>query len=162
MVARVRSLWTGETAQRNRLMAGSLAAVVIGVLLIVVGVIAGWGWTRIVGATLIMVGGGVLGTLLGLGAPHRQQIRAGIIAQRTVVAVIAAVIIALPVILALIAAIIGLFARSGGRGAASLAGGTVIALFLLVASLFSTLIAIRAVQRATYNRTERPQTGEGM
>ncbi len=51
MVARMRSLRAGETAQRNRLMAGSLAAVVIGVVLIVVGALAGWGWTRIVGAT---------------------------------------------------------------------------------------------------------------
>jgi hypothetical protein len=162
MGTRVRSLWAGETAQRNRAMAGSLAAGVIGVLLIVVGAIAHWGWTRIVGATLITVGGGVLGALIGLGAPHRAQIRAGIIAQRTLIAVIAAAIIALPVIVALIAAIIGLFARSGGRGAASLAGGTVLALFLLIASLFSVIIAIRAVQRATFTRTERPQTGEGV
>ena len=138
MVARVRSLWAGETAQRNRLMAGSLAAVVVGVLLIVVGALAHWGWTRIVGATLITVGGGVLGALLGLGAPHRQQMRAGIVAQRTLIAVASPpCVLALPVILALVAAVIGLFAKSGGRGAASLAGGTVIALFLLIASLFS-------------------------
>jgi hypothetical protein len=162
MATKVQSLWAGETAQRNRVMAGSLAAVVVGVLLIVVGTLAHWGWTRIVGATLITVGGGVLGALIGLGAPHRAQIRAGIIAQRTLIAVIAAAIIALPVIVALIAAIIGLFARSGGRGAASLAGGTVLALFLLIASLFSVIIAIRAVQRATFTRTERPQTGEGV
>jgi hypothetical protein len=162
MATKVQSLWAGETAQRNRVMAGSLAAVVVGVLLIVVGTLAHWGWTRIVGATLITVGGGVLGALIGLGAPHRAQIRAGIIAKRTLIAVIAAAIIALPVIVALIAAIIGLFARSGGRGAASLAGGTVLALFLLIASLFSVIIAIRAVQRATFTRTERPQTGEGV
>ena len=162
MVARVRSLWAGETAQRNRLMTGSLAAVVVGVLLIVVGALVHWGWTRIVGATLITVGGGVLGALLGLGAPHRQQMRAGIVAQRTLIAVAAGIVLALPVILALAAAVIGLFAKSGGRAAASLAGGTVIALFLLIASLFSVIIAIRAVQRATFKRTERPQTGEGM
>jgi hypothetical protein len=161
MGARVRSLWAGETAQRNRLMAGSHAAVVIGVLLIVVGAIAGWGWTRIVGATLITVGGGVLGALLGLGAPHRAQIRAGVVAQRTLIAVIAAIILALPVIAALVAALVGLFAKSGGRGAGSLAGGTILALFLLIASLFSVMIAIRAVQRATFTRTERPQVGEG-
>jgi hypothetical protein len=162
MVAQMRSLWTGETAQRNRAMAGSIAAVVIGVLLIVVGAIAHWGWTRVVGATLIVVGGSVLGALIGLGVPHRERVRAGIIAQRTLIAVVAAVFLALPVIAALVAAVIGLFARSGGRGAAALAGGTVIALFLLIASLFGVAIAIRAVQRATFTRTERPQTGEGM
>jgi hypothetical protein len=162
MSARVRSLWAGETAQRNRLMAGSLAAVVIGVLLIVVGAVAHWGWTRIVGATLITVGGGVLGALLGLGAPHRAQIRAGVVAQRTLIAIIASIILALPVIVALVAALVGLFAKNSGRGAGSLAGGTAIALFLLIASLFSVMIAVRAVQRATFTRTERPQTGEGM
>jgi hypothetical protein len=160
MGARVRSLWAGETTQRNRLMAGSLAAVVIGVLLIVVGAIAHWGWTRIVGATLITVGGGVLGALIGLGAPHRERVRAGIVAQRTLIAIVAAILLALPVIAALIAAIVGRFAKCGGRGAA-LAGGTVITLFRLIASLFSVMIAIRAVQRATFVRTERPQTGEG-
>lgn len=152
--------WFG-TAQRNRLMAGSVAAVVVGVLLIVVGALADWGWTRIIGATLITVGGGVLGTLVGLGAPHRARIRAGIVEQRTVIAVIAAVVLALPVILALVAALVGPFAKSGGRDAAALAGGTAIALFLLAASMFSTLIAIRAVRRATFTRTERPQAGEG-
>src|SRR3954470_9959496 len=111
MVARMRSLWAGETERRNQLMAASLAAVVIGVLLIVVGAIAGWGWTRIVGATLITVGGGVLGALIGLGAPHRARLRAGVVARRTLIAVIAAVVIALPVVLALGAAIIGLFAK---------------------------------------------------
>jgi hypothetical protein len=161
MGTRVRSLWAGETAQRNRAMAGSLAAGVIGVLLIVVGAIAHRGWTRIVGATLITVGGGVLGALIGLGAPHRERVRAGIVAQRTLIAIVAAILLALPVIAALIAAIVGLFAKSGGRGAAALAGGTVITLFLLIASLFGVAIAIRAVQRATFTRTERPQTGEG-
>ena len=95
-------------------MVGSIAAVVIGVLLIVVGAIAHWGWTRVVGATLIVVGGSVLGALLGLGAPHRERVRAGIIAQRTLIAVVAAVFLALPVIVALVAAVIGLFAGAAG------------------------------------------------
>lgn len=162
MVARMRSLWVRETARRNQLMTAALAGVAIGVLLIVIGAIADWGWTRIVGAMLITVGGGTLGTLVGLSAPHRQQARAWIIERRTLIALIAAAIIVVPVILALVAAVIGLFARGGGRGGAALAGGTVIALFLLAASLFSALIAIRAVRRATYNRAERPGAGGGM
>lgn len=160
-MTRLRALWAGETARRNRLMVAAITAVAVGVLLIVLGAIADWGWTRIVGATLITIGGGVLGTLVGLGAPHRERVRAGIITRRTPIAVIAAVILALPVVLALVATVIGLFAERGGRGAASLAGGAVIALFLLAASLFSALIAVGAVRHAAYNRTERPQTGEG-
>jgi hypothetical protein len=83
-------------------------------------------------------------------------------ARRTTIAIIAAVILVLPVLLALVAALIGLFAGSGNRSGGLLATGTVIGVFLLAATLFSTLIAIRATQRATFTLREAPavQIGE--
>jgi hypothetical protein len=157
----VRALWADEKAT-NRLRIGAITCVVVGVLLIIVGAVAGWGWTRIIGAGLITVGGGVLGVILGLAEPRREHLRTQIIERRVLIAVIVTLVLVLPVVLALVAAIIGLFG-GGDRSAGLLIVGTIIALFLLAATAMSAVIAVRAVQRATYKRTENPQiqTGEG-
>ncbi|MDQ6905942.1 MAG: hypothetical protein M3176_03850 [Chloroflexota bacterium] len=159
---RLTVIWSDDTAQQRRLIYASSAVVAVGVLLIVVGAIAEWGWTRIVGATLITVGGTALGILIAFVEPRRQRLHARLRAQRTVIAMVAAILLVLPVVLALVAALIGLVAGSGNRGGGLLAAGAMIALFLLVATIFSTLIAVRATQRASLTLRESPaiQTGE--
>ena len=151
-----------DTAQQRRLIYVSSAVVAVGIVVIVVGVIAGWGWTRIVGASLITVGGIALGILIAFVEPRRQRLHARLRAQRTTIAIIAAVILVLPVVAALIAALIGLFTGTGSRSGGLLAAGAIIGVFLLAATIFSTLIAIRATQRANLTLRESPatQTGE--
>ncbi|HEY8291962.1 MAG TPA: hypothetical protein VIG44_05720 [Thermomicrobiales bacterium] len=151
-----------DRAQQRRLIYASSAVVAVGVLLIVVGAIAGWGWTRIVGATLITVGGIVLGVLVAFVEPRRQRVHARLRAQRTTIAIIAAIILVLPVVVALIASLIGLFTGTDNRSGGLLAAGAIIGVFLLAATIFSTLVAIRATQRASLTLRESPatQTGE--
>ncbi len=155
-------IWSDDAVQQRRLIYASSAVVVVGVLLIVVGAIAGWGWTRIVGATLITVGGIVLGALVAFVEPRRQQVHAWLRAQRTTIAIIAAVLFVLPVVLALVAALIGLFAGDSNRSGGLLTAGAIIGVFLLAATIFCTVIALRATQRATVTLRESPatQTGE--
>ncbi len=161
-MARLAVIWSDDTAQQRRLISVSSAVVAVGVLLIVVGAIAGWGWTRIVGATLITVGGIVLGVLVAFVEPRRQQVHTWLLVHRMSIAIIAAVILVLPVVVALVAALIGLFTGSGNRSGGLLAAGTIIGVFLLAATIFCTLIAIRATQHATRTLRESPaiQTGE--
>jgi peptidoglycan/LPS O-acetylase OafA/YrhL len=155
------TIWPDTKERQRRLIYASSAIVAVGVLLIVVGAIAGWGWTRIVGATLITVGGIVLGALVAFVEPRRQRVQTRLRAQRTTIAIIAAIILALPVVVALVAALIGLFTGSGHRSGGLLATGAIIGVFLLAATLFSTLIAIRATERASLTLREVPavQTG---
>ncbi len=155
-------IWSDDAAQQRRLISVSSAVVAVGVLLIVGGAIAGWGWTRIVGATLITVGGIVLGALVAFVEPRRQQVHAWLRAQRTTIAIIAAVLFVLPVVLALVAALIGLFAGGSNRSGGLLTAGAIIGVFLLAATIFCTVIAIRATQRASLTLRESPatQTGE--
>jgi len=161
-VTRLAAIWSDDKAQQRRLIYASSAVVAVGVLLIVVGAIAGWGWTRIVGATLITVGGTVLGALIAFVEPRRQRLHARLRAERTTIAIIAAVLLVLPVVAALIAALVGLFVGSGNRSGRLLTAGAIIGIFLLAATIFSTLIAIRATQRASLTLRESPatQTGE--
>jgi uncharacterized membrane protein len=72
------------------------------------------------------------------------------------------VILVLPVVVALIASLIGLFTGSERRSGGLLAAGAIIGVFLLAATIFSTLVAIRATQRASLTLRESPatQTGE--
>jgi len=161
-VARLAVIWSDDTARQRRLIYASSVVVAVGVLLIVVGAIAGWGWTRIVGATLITVGGSVLGVLVAFVESRRQRLHAMVRAQRTTIAIVAAVILVLPVVLALVAALIGLFAGGSNRSGGLLTAGAIIGVFLLAATIFCTVIAIRATQRASLTLRESPatQTGE--
>ncbi|MDQ2786831.1 MAG: hypothetical protein M3Y58_17715 [Chloroflexota bacterium] len=161
-MSRFAMIWSDDTAQQRRLIYVSSAVVAVGVLLIVVGAIAGWGWTRIIGATLITVGGTVLGILVAFVEPRRQRLHARLRAQRTTIAIVAAVILVLPVVLALVAALIGLFAGGSNRSGGLLTAGAIIGVFLLAATIFCTVIAIRATQRASLTLRESPatQTGE--
>ncbi len=151
-------IWSDDAAQQRRLISVSSAVVAVGVLLIVGGAIAGWGWTRIVGATLITVGGIVLGALVAFVEPRRQQVHVWLRTQRTTIAIIAAVLFVLPVVLALVAALIGLFAGGSNRSGGLLTTGAIIGVFLLAATIFCTVIAIRATQRATVTLRESPTT----
>jgi len=157
-VTRRAVIWSDDAAQQRRLIYASSAAVAVGVLLIVVGAIAGWGWTRIVGATLITVGGSVLGVLVAFVESRRQRLHAMVRAQRTTIAIVAAVILILPVVLALVAALIGLFAGGSNRSGGLLTAGAIIGVFLLAATIFCTVIAIRATQRASLTLRESPTT----
>lgn len=156
---RLRALWADEKAT-NRLRIGAIACVTVGVLVIVVGVIAGWDWTRIIGAGLITIGGIALGVLVGLAESRRRHLRAWIIERRVVIATVVTLILVSPVAAALVAAVIGLFG-GGDRSAGLLVVGTILALIFLTATLLSATIAVRAVQRAAYKRTESPQIQTG-
>jgi len=161
-VSRLAVIWSDDTAQQRRLIYATSAVVAVGILVIVVGALVGWGWTRVIGATLITIGGIALGTLVAFVEPRRQRLHARLRAQRTTIAIVAAVLLALPVVVALVASLIGLFTGGGNRSGGLLAGGGLIGLFLLAATVFSTLIAIRATQRSSLIVRESPaaQTGE--
>ncbi len=155
-------IWSDNKEQQRRLLSISSAVVAVGVLLIVVGAIADWGWTRIIGATLITVGGIVLGALVAFVEPRRQQVHTWLLVHHMSIAIIAAVILVLPVVVALVAGLVGLFTGGGNRSGGLLAAGTIIGIFLLAATIFCTVIALRATQRATRTLRESPatQTGE--
>ncbi len=161
-MSRFAMIRSDDTAQQRRLIYASSAVVAVGVLVIVVGAIAGWGWTRIIGATLITVGGIVLGALVAFVEPRRQRLHTWLLVHRMNIAIIAAVILVLPVVVALVAGLVGLFTGSGNRSGGLLAAGAIIGVFLLAATIFCTMIAIRATQHATRTLRESPavQTGE--
>lgn len=146
---------------QNRLMIAGGAAIAVGIVVIVVGAIVGWGWTRIIGATLITLGGLLVGTLVGLTAPRRERMRAMIARARWTIAWIAAALFVLPVVVALGAGIVGVIAATGNVGWR--VAGAMLALALLIATVLSTLIALRAVRTAGRRTTTTPNiTGEGV
>ncbi len=150
----MRTAFAGDTAAERRLTIEAGACLVVGVVVIVVGAVAGWGWTRIIGAVLITVGSGVLGALIAFVEPRRREARARIMAARGLIAIVVAVVLILPVAIALVGAMIGLFSGAGSGGMRAL--GALVALLLLVATVGSAVIAVRATQRAGIVRREVP------
>ncbi len=143
----MKALWPRIAGDTKRLTMATVVAMVVGVLVIVVGNLAGWGWTRIIGATLISIGGLGFGAVIAFVEPRRERLRAEITRQRTLIAIVAALVLVLPVAVVLVAAVVGLFLNGSG-GAGLRTGGTLVGLFLLIASVASTVIAVRATQRA--------------
>ncbi len=143
----MKALWARVAEDTKRLTTATVVAMAVGVLVIVVGNFAGWGWTRIIGATLISIGGLGFGAVIAFVEPRRERLRAEITRQRTLIAIVAALVLVLPVAIVLAAAVVGLFLNGGG-GAGLRTGGTLVGLFLLIASVASTVIAVRATRRA--------------
>jgi predicted Na+-dependent transporter len=155
----LRAALAGEPRQRNRAMTTSIALVAVGVVLIVVGAIAEWGWTRVVGAGLITVGGIGLGVLLGLVPTQRERLLAAMRRWRTGIVILAVVVLVLPILVALIAGVIGAFTGGGGN-AAPLTAGTLIGMLLLAAVAYCAWIGVRATLRATRKDAARMEPQE--
>lgn len=152
---RLRAVQWSDAGTQRRLMWASGVCLAVGVLVIVVGVLARWGWTRIIGATLISVGGIGLGALVGLVPTRRDRVRAWLERWRTPIVVVSVLVFALPALLALAVVLVGLLAGRRGVGATAALGGAFVALMLLGATALCLTVALRAVFRipATTQRT---------
>lgn len=155
----LRAALSGEAKQRQQAIAISIALVAIGVVVIVVGALAGWGWTRVIGAGVITVGGVGLGILLGLIPTRREQVLAQLKRWRTGVVVLAVIVLVLPILVALAAGVIGAF-TGGGENATPLVLGTLIGVLLFAAVAGSAWIGVRATLQATNADTETAQPKE--
>jgi hypothetical protein len=144
----MRAALRGEPKQRNQAMTLSIALIVLGVLLIVTGALTDWGWTRVIGATIITVGGIGAGVLLGLIPTRREAVLARLRQWRSGVIALAVIVLVLPILIALAASVIGAFLHGGGAAAAHVLG-TLIGVLLFAAVAASAWIGVRAAIRAT-------------
>jgi hypothetical protein len=154
-----RAALAGEPKQRQQAMTIASALVAVGIIVIVVGALAHWGWARIIGAGLISIGGIGLGVLLGLIPTRREQVLAQLRRWRTGVVVLAVVVLVAPILVTLVAGVIGAFTGGGGN-ATPLVLGTLIGLLLFAAVAASAWIGVRATLRATQTTRETAQPKE--
>lgn len=144
---RLRAVRWGDAGTQRRLLWASGACLAVGVLVIVVGVLARWGWTRIIGATLISVGGVGLGALIGLVPTRRERARAWLARWRAPIVIVSVVVLVLPMIVALAVGLVGLLAGRSGVGVSATIGGALVALMLLGATALCVVIAAQAIFR---------------
>jgi hypothetical protein len=144
---------SGEVKQRRQAMSISIALAAVGMIVIVVGEIAARGWTRVIGAALISVGGVGLGVLTGLIPTRREPMLDRLRRWRTGIVVLAVVVLVLPILVALAAGVIGTFTGGGGSTALKVAGAlTGLLMFAAVAA--SAWIGVQATLRATRTGAE--------
>jgi hypothetical protein len=144
----LRAALSGEVKQRRQAMAIAMVLAAVGIIVIVVGEIADWGWTRVIGATLISVGGVGIGVLTGLIPTRREAMLDWLRRWRTVVVVLAVVVLVLPILVALAAGVIGAFTGGGGTAALKVTGA-LISLLMFAAVAASAWIGVQATLRAT-------------
>jgi hypothetical protein len=151
-VETVRSFWITSSKNRTIAILAGLGLTLLGVAVIAIGEVMGWGWTRIVGAGAISVFAIYVGALVGWSDPARPKIAA--IARswsRAILVALTAIMVA-PMLA-------GLIILPGGAIVGGIDGswylvlaGILLALFLLMISAFaivhSFILADRGLWRA--------------
>ncbi len=151
------AIWSGEqTRVRQTAIAGAVL-VVSGIALIILGVVADWGQTRLPGALLITVGGAAGGAAIGLSQPVRIGIWSRLTSWRTWIALVCAVVIATPALLAMGSATIGPVAGGGDAADTALVGlGVLLGLVFTVGTALAAFLSVQA----TRNRVKSPRAAE--
>ena len=151
----LRALLSGEPQALKRLLivGGVVASVCL--LVIVVGVLAGWGQTRLIGAGLISIGGVIGGAAVGFSAPMRGQIFERLCAWRVRIAVIVAVIVVAPAVVANASGAVGPLVGSGdAQDTLLVAVGVLIGLVFTIVTVAAAVVTVRATQRRVGDRTK--------
>lgn len=158
----LRALLSGDTVALKRLLlAGGLIAAV-GIVVIVTGVLAGWGQTRLFGAGFISVGGLLGGGAIGFSKPIRGSLGARLSAWRVRIALVAAVIIAAPAVVATTSGAAGpLIGGGDARDKLLVAIGALCGLLFAAVTIVAAVVAVQATQRRV-GSNDRPETvGDG-
>lgn len=135
-------------------------AVILGAGIIVAGELAGWGWARLVSATLASAGGITLGVAAGLNQPGKERIRSRLTRWSLPLASILAAVMVLPALAALGLSTLGAAMQlAGGRAPALSLAGLALALTMLAATLAVTLFALRAILCARTRPEPRAANG---
>lgn len=145
LLGRVRA---GEPTGRRQVLAAAAVVTLLGIGLIIAGVAAGWDWSRLPGAVLIVVGGMAGGAAIGLSQPAREQFWSRLMNWRIWIALVAAVIIATPAILAMASATIGPLAGGGDANDTALVViGALVGFVFMIGTLLAAYIAVHATYR---------------
>jgi hypothetical protein len=147
-VSGLRSLLSGDAAALKRLLIAGGVIAAVGILVIVTGVLEGWGQTRLFGAGFISVGGALGGVAIGFSEPMRGQVRARLNAWRVWIAVVTAIIIAAPAIVATLSGAAGPLVGGGdARDKLLVAIGALFGLLFAIVTIAAAVIAVQATQR---------------
>ncbi len=147
-VSVLKKIWIGETKTRQQVLVASTLVVAVGIALIIAGVVANWGQTRVFGALLITVGGAAGGAAIGFAEPVRAGVWSKLTGWRVWIAIVASVIIISPALLAMGSATFGPIAGGGASSdKAIVAVGVLFGFVMLVGSFLAAIIAVQATQR---------------
>jgi hypothetical protein len=133
----------------RRYGAVSTAAVVLGIILVVISEVSSLDWTRIFGALLITAGGLGLGVRIGLAPSRSWPLEAIARRRRAVLGIAAAVLLSLPVLAALLATVVGALGDDArAANTLTLVLGMLIAVLLVASVTLAVVVSIRSIARA--------------
>jgi len=153
-------IWAGDTDLGRQVLAVAAVVTLAGIALIIAGVAAGWGWSRLPGAVLIVVGGLAGGAAIGLSKPVGGRIWSRLTAWRVWIALFAALIIATPAVLAMASATFGPLAGGGdAKDTLLIIVGAVVGFVFMVGTLLAAYIAVDATHRRVNPPVDRSGNG---
>lgn len=158
----IRSAWSEQRGDGRTVTVASLIAVAAGIVVIILGVIAGWGQTRLPGAILISAGAAGGGAVIGLSHPVRSEIWARLNRWRAWIALASAVVITLPALIAMGSATFGpLAGRNTSGNTALVAVGVLIGFLFLTGTLLAAILAVVATRDSVVSSSHEDQGQEG-
>ncbi|MEX2425543.1 MAG: hypothetical protein WD401_02155 [Thermomicrobiaceae bacterium] len=136
------TLWNQATERRFRSALIGLGVILSGVVLIAIGAVVEWGWTRLIGAGAISLASVFVGALVGWSDPVRPRIAAVFSSWSRILLALLAFVMMAPLFIGLLALFGGLFVALDDTSWLSLFAGTVITLFLLIITLLTVALAL--------------------
>ena len=154
----LRALLSGETVALKRLLVIGGVIAAVGIVVIVVGVLAGWGQTRLFGAGFISVGGLLGGVAIGFSEPMRGNIGNRLSVWRVRIAIVAAVIIAAPAVFATSSGAAGPLVGGGdAKDKLLVAVGALSGLAFAAVTVVAAIVAVQATSRRV-GSNDRPES----
>jgi hypothetical protein len=157
-MASLSALWRWATEQRAASLGICAAVVAVGVLLIAIGEVAEWGWTRLIGAGLISIGSVLAGVLVGWSEPVRPRIADALRHwSRALVLVLAAIIVA-PLLAGLLLGLGGMVTDDASDDVLLLVVGIAIIVLMLAITAVTVWLALSLALRSL-GRSPAEQNG---
>jgi hypothetical protein len=134
---------------KDNLMVASIAAFVVGAVLILIAEVGGVDQARVFGAALIALGGVGIGMDTGLADPRRLRVPEWLRHWRSTIGVVATVLAVAPVLVVLLGILAGIFGdETGDRSGLLMAVGAIISILMLAAVVATALISVQSIVRA--------------
>jgi hypothetical protein len=138
----VKTIWVRAMANRPLSLGVSAAVVVFGILLIAIGEVLEWGWTRLIGAGIISFGAVAFGVIVGWSDPVRPRVATALRGWSRGIVLLLTLIMVAPLFVGYLLSFGGLIVGGSGDDWWVLLLGVLIIVFLLGVTAATVAVAL--------------------
>jgi hypothetical protein len=137
------TIWNQAANNRVASVLGSLVVVALGVVLIAVGEVLDWGWTRLIGAGVISIAAVIAGVLIGWSDPLRPGVLKVLASWKRSIVIVLTLIMVAPLFAGLVMLLGGAIVGGTGTDWYLVLSGVLLTLLLLALTVVTVVAAVK-------------------